>query len=75
MSEIKKHIELIPDFQNPKEKLVSFGHQCPRCHGTGECMVVDNSKDMTHWDTCPFCDGNGEVRALITIEWGTHINK
>lgn len=52
-----------------REALVSPGHVCNCCHGTGK--VTREAEDSREWEykECPVCKGNGELDAVITVEW------
>lgn len=50
------------------ETLVSPGHVCNYCHGSGEVLGEDSEGESVI-GVCPVCEGSGEMDAEVTITW------
>lgn len=69
MSEVVKHIRLIPPTMNNKqETIISSGHTCGYCHGNGWFWGLNEAHEDVKVD-CPHCLGTGKLDAVIQIDW------
>lgn len=69
MSRMKRMIDLRPDPSGGlRETLVSVGHRCERCKGSGFYWSVDAAGNSTKMP-CKVCGGKRELDAVISITW------